>query len=193
MGRSAVRVAQAADYHNAGTVEFLMDPDGNYYFIEMNARIQVEHPVTEMVTGLDLVKEQIRIAAGEKLELTQRRVALQGSAIECRINAEDYANGFKPSSGLITRFSVPGGPGVRLDTHACDGYTVSPYYDSLVAKLVVHKPTRGEAIQCMHRALEEFRIEGVRTTIPLCLQIFENKRFVEGRFDTGFIDNMHLG
>jgi len=193
MGRAALRVARAASYHNAGTVEFLLDPDGSFYFIEMNARIQVEHPVTEMVTGLDLVKEQIRIAAGERLELTQRRVSIQGAAIECRINAEDYANGFKPCSGQIERFTAPGGLGVRLDTHVYAGYTVSPYYDSLLAKLIVYKATRQEAIQCMHRALEEFRIEGVKTTIPLYLQIFENKRFVEGRFDTNFIDNMHLG
>ncbi len=193
LGRAALRVARAAKYTNAGTVEFLLDPDRHFYFIEVNARIQVEHPVTEMVTGVDIVKEQIHIAAGEPLTLTQRRITIQGAAIECRINAEDYTNGFKPSSGRITEFVAPGGPGVRLDTHAYTGYQVSPHYDSLLAKLVVYKPTRQEAIQCMRRALEEFRIDGVKTTVPLYAQIFQNKRFVEGRFDTGFIDNLYLG
>jgi acetyl-CoA carboxylase biotin carboxylase subunit len=192
-GRAALRVARAANYTNAGTVEFLLDPEGHFYFIEVNARIQVEHPVTEMVTGVDIVKEQIRIAAGEPLSVTQRQVVIQGAAIECRINAEDYTNGFKPSSGSITQFIAPGGPGVRLDTHAYPGYTVSPYYDSLIAKLVVHKPTRQEAIQCMRRALEEFHIDGIKTTIPLYAQVFQNRRFVDGHFDTGFIDSLFLG
>jgi len=193
LGRAALRMARASKYTNAGTVEFLLDADGRFYFIEVNARIQVEHPVTEMVTGVDIVREQIRIAAGEPLTLTQRRLTIEGNAIECRINAEDHTNGFKPSSGRITQFAPPGGPGVRLDTHAYPGYEVTPYYDSLVAKLIVHKPTRQEAIQCMRRALEEFRIEGVKTTVPLYTQIFQNKRFVEGRFDTGFIDDLYLG
>ncbi len=193
LGRAALRVARAAGYTNAGTVEFLLDADNRFYFIEVNARIQVEHPVTEMVTGVDLVKEQIRIAAGEPLGLTQRRVEVQGWAFECRINAEDHTNGFKPSSGSITQFAPPGGPGVRVDSHAYSGYEVSPYYDSLLAKLIVFKPSRREAIQCMRGALEEFRIDGVKTTIPLYVQLFENKRFLEGRFDTGFIDNLYLG
>jgi acetyl-CoA carboxylase, biotin carboxylase subunit len=185
---AAVRLAKAADYQNAGTCEFLVDRQNRYYFIEVNARIQVEHPVTELVTGIDLVREQIRIAAGEKLAFTQKDVVPRGAAIECRINAEDPANGFRPSPGVITRWQVPGGPGVRLDTHATAGYRVPPNYDSLVAKLLVHQPTRAEALACMRRALAEFVVEGIKTTIPLHREILTHSSFLEGQVDTTFIE-----
>jgi acetyl-CoA carboxylase, biotin carboxylase subunit len=185
---AAVRLVQAAAYHNAGTCEFLVDKDHRFYFIEVNARIQVEHPVTELVTGIDLVQEQIRIAAGEPLRWTQGEVPQRGVAIECRINAEDPDANFRPSPGLISRWQVPGGPGVRLDTHVVPGYRVPPNYDSLLAKLIVHRPTRLEAIACMRRALAEFVVEGVRTTIPLHQQIFNHSAFIEGQVDTTFIE-----
>jgi acetyl-CoA carboxylase biotin carboxylase subunit len=186
--RSAVRLIQAASYQNAGTCEFLVDKQNRFYFIEVNARIQVEHPVTELVTGIDLVREQIRIAAGEPLRFTQDDVHQTGSAIECRINAEDPAADFRPSPGTITRWQAPGGPGVRLDTHAAAGYRVPPNYDSLVAKLLVHQPSRPEALACMRRALAEFVVEGIKTTIPLHREIFNNSAFIEGRVDTTFIE-----
>src|SRR5262249_22698382 len=151
----------AAGYHSAGTCEFLLDKDNKFYFIEVNARIQVEHPVSELVTGIDLVKEQIRVAAGEKLTFSQKDVQLRGAAIECRINAEDPAKDFRPSPGLITKWIPPGGPGVRLDSHVSQGYRVPPNYDSLIAKLLVHRPTRTEAINTMRRALREFVVQGV--------------------------------
>ena len=151
---SAVRLVKESGYYNAGTCEFLLDKDNKFYFIEVNARIQVEHPVTELVTGIDLVREQIRIAAGEKLRFKQKDIVQRGHAIECRINAEDPANNFRATPGTITRWQPPGGPGVRLDTHACQGYRVPPNYDSMVAKLLVHQPTRVEAIACMKRAFE---------------------------------------
>jgi acetyl-CoA carboxylase biotin carboxylase subunit len=185
---AAVRLVKAAGYQNAGTCEFLVDKANRFYFIEVNARIQVEHPVTELVTGLDLVREQIRIAAGESLRFTQADVVHRGTAIECRINAEDPQAGFRPSPGTITRWQAPGGPGVRLDTHACHGYRVPPNYDSLVAKLLVHQPTRLEAIAAMRRALAEFVIEGIRTTIPLHREIFNHSAFIEGQVDTTFIE-----
>jgi acetyl-CoA carboxylase biotin carboxylase subunit len=185
---AAVRLVKAAAYHNAGTCEFLVDKDHRFYFIEVNARIQVEHPVTELVTGVDLVQEQIRIAAGEPLRLNQGDVPQRGVAIECRINAEDPDADFRPSPGLIGRWQVPGGPGVRLDTHVVPGYRVPPNYDSLLAKLIVHRPTRPEAIACMRRALAEFVVEGVRTTIPLHQQIFNHSAFIEGQVDTTFIE-----
>jgi acetyl-CoA carboxylase biotin carboxylase subunit len=185
---AAVRLVKAAGYQNAGTCEFLVDKSNRFYFIEVNARIQVEHPVTELVTGLDLVREQIRIAAGEPLRFTQADVVHRGTAIECRINAEDPEAGFRPSPGTITRWQAPGGPGVRLDTHACHGYRVPPNYDSLVAKLLVHQPTRLEAIAAMRRALAEFVIEGIRTTIPLHREIFNHSAFIEGQVDTTFIE-----
>lgn len=188
MCASAVRLAQAAGYHNAGTCEFLVDKDHRFYFIEVNARIQVEHPVTELVTGIDLVQEQIRIAAGEPLRFHQGEIAQRGVAIECRINAEDPDADFRPSPGLIARWQVPGGPGVRLDTHVVPGYRVPPNYDSLLAKLIVHRPTRPEAIATMRRALAEFVVEGVRTTIPLHQQIFNHSAFIEGQVDTTFIE-----
>jgi len=184
---AAVKLVKAAGYQNAGTCEFLVDKSNRFYFIEVNARIQVEHPVTELVTGLDLVREQIRIAAGEPLRFAQADVVPRGAAMECRINAEDPAAGFRPSPGTITRWQVPGGPGVRLDTHACQGYRVPPNYDSLVAKLLVHQPTRLEALAAMRRALAEFVVEGISTTIPLHREIFNHSAFIEGQVDTTFI------
>src|SRR3954451_10706774 len=185
---AAVKMVKAAGYHNAGTCEFLLDAQYNFYFIEVNARIQVEHPVTELVTGIDLVREQIRIAAGEPLRFSQEELVHRGCAIECRINAEDPAADFRPSPGLITRWQPPGGPGVRLDTHAAAGYRVPPNYDSLVAKLLVYQPTRAEAIATMRRALDEFIVEGIKTTIPLHREIMNHPAFVEGRVDTTFIE-----
>ncbi|MGE3805240.1 MAG: acetyl-CoA carboxylase biotin carboxylase subunit [Gemmataceae bacterium] len=185
---SAVRLVRQAGYYSAGTCEFLVDKQHRYYFIEVNARIQVEHPVTELVTGIDLVQEQIRIAAGEKLRWTQADVEHRGCAIECRINAEDPANDFRPSPGVVSRWQPPGGPGVRLDSHVVQGYRVPPNYDSLIAKLIVHRPTRAEAIATMRRALVEFGVEGVKTTIPLHLEIFTQTSFVDGLVDTGLIE-----
>lgn len=185
---AAVRLVQAAGYQNAGTCEFLLDKDNRFYFIEVNARIQVEHPVTELVTGIDLVQMQIRIAAGEPLPFQQADVEHRGSAIECRINAEDPAAGFRPSPGQVTRWQPPGGPGVRLDSHVVAGYRVPPNYDSLMAKLLVHQPTRAQALATMRRALAEFVVEGVQTTIPLHREIFSNGNFVAGRVDTTFIE-----
>ena len=185
---AAVKLAKAAGYQNAGTCEFLVDKQGRFYFIEVNARLQVEHPVTELVTGIDLVREQIRLAAGEPLRFRQEDIPHGGVAIECRINAEDPSAGFRPSPGLITRWQPPGGPGVRLDSHATAGYRVPPTYDSLVAKLLVHQPTRPEAIACMRRALAEFTIEGVHTTVPLHREIFNHSSFIEGQVDTTFIE-----
>ncbi len=185
---SAVRLVKESGYYNAGTCEFLLDKNNKFYFIEVNARIQVEHPVTELVTGIDLVREQIRIAAGEKLRFKQKDITQRGHAIECRINAEDPANNFRATPGTITRWQPPGGPGVRLDTHACHGYRVPPNYDSMVAKLLVHQPTRVEAIACMKRALGEFVVEGIKTTIPIHREIMSNNAFLEGRVDTTFIE-----
>jgi acetyl-CoA carboxylase biotin carboxylase subunit len=185
---AAVRLIRAAKYTNAGTVEFIVDRHGKFYFIEVNARIQVEHPVTEMVTGIDLIKAQIRVAADEPLWFRQEDVRPQGHAIECRINAEDPTKGFRPSPGTIHRMIPPGGFGVRLDTHVHTGYTVSPHYDSLIGKLLVHQPTRDEAIASMKRALAEMRIEGVKTTVPLSLEILDHPAFVEARVDTTFIE-----
>jgi acetyl-CoA carboxylase biotin carboxylase subunit len=186
--QAAVRLIRMAAYQNAGTCEFLVDKQHRYYFIEVNARIQVEHPVTELVTGIDLVREQIRIAAGEPLRLKQDEVPHRGVAIECRINAEDPSADFRPSPGQITRWQVPGGPGVRLDTHVVPGYRVPPNYDSLVAKLLVHQPTRAEAFGCMRRALAEFVVDGIKTTIPLHREIFNHSSFIEGQVDTTFIE-----
>jgi acetyl-CoA carboxylase biotin carboxylase subunit len=185
---AAVKLVRAANYANAGTCEFLVDRQHNFYFIEVNARIQVEHPVTELVTGIDLVREQIRIAAGEPLRFKQEDVVHRGCAIECRINAEDPNNDFRPSPGLITRWELPGGPGVRVDSHAVFGYRVPPNYDSLVAKLLVHQPTRTEALAAMRRALAEFRVEGIHTTIPLHREIFNHSAFIEAQVDTTFIE-----
>jgi acetyl-CoA carboxylase biotin carboxylase subunit len=189
---AAVRLIKTAGYTNAGTVEFIVDQQSDFYFIEVNARIQVEHPVTEMVTGIDLIKQQIRIAAGEKLPFTQEQIIHRGVSIECRINAEDPAKNFQPSPGRIERMYVPGGFGVRFDSHAHTGYTVSPHYDSMIGKLIVHQPTRAEAIECMQRALSEFRIEGIKTTIPLHKKILGHAAFAEGRIDTTFIERNNL-
>ncbi len=186
--KAAVRLARAAGYYNAGTIEFLVDPKGNFYLLEMNTRIQVEHPVTEMVTNKDLVQTQIRVAAGEPLSLKQRDVRQRGHAIECRINAEDPANGFRPCPGRIDVFRAPGGFGVRIDTYASAGASVSPRYDSMIAKLIVHRPTRAEAIACMRRCLQEFVIEPIQTTIPIHREIFSHAQFIRGEVDTGFIE-----
>jgi acetyl-CoA carboxylase biotin carboxylase subunit len=190
---AAVRLAEAAGYYSAGTCEFLVDENENFYFMEVNARIQVEHPVTELVTGVDLVQWQIRIAAGENLTLKQDEIEQRGSAIECRINAESPEENFRPCPGRIDQFIAPGGPGVRLDTHAYAGYTVGPNYDSMIAKLLVHRPTRAEAIHSMRRALEEFVIRPIKTTIPVHRFIFEHADFYEGNVDTHFIEREYMG
>jgi len=187
MGTAAVAAARAAGYVNAGTIEFVLAPDGQFYFIEMNTRIQVEHPVTELVTGLDLVREQLRIAAGLPLSLTQEEVSLTGHAIECRVNAEDAAAGFRPCPGTTEFLHFPGGPGVRVDSMLYNGYAVSPYYDSLVAKIIVHAPTRLEAIRRMRRALEELVIQGYPTTADFCHLILHHPDFIKGQYDTGFL------
>jgi acetyl-CoA carboxylase biotin carboxylase subunit len=186
--QSAIRIIKQANYVNAGTVEFLLDKDKHFYFIEVNTRIQVEHPVSEMVTGRDLIKMQLQIASGEKLELTQKDIKHRGVAIECRINAEDPANGFSPSPGMITRYIPPGGPGVRVDTHVYQGWNVSPNYDSMLCKLIVHQPSRAEAIATMRRALSEFVIEPIKTTIPACLAILSHNLFVKSKVDTEFVE-----
>ena len=187
---SAVRLVKAAGYANAGTVEFLVDKKQNFYILEVNARIQVEHPVTEQVTGIDLIKEQIRIASGEPLSFKQKDIPQIGHAIECRINAEDPARNFAPSPGMITEMRPPGGPGVRLDSHAYAGYRIPPNYDSMIGKLIVHRPTRAEAISTMKRALSEFHIAPIKTTIPLHLQIMDNHDFQSGDVDTGFVERV---
>ena len=189
---SAVKLAKAVGFTNAGTVEFVLDPENRFYFIEVNARIQVEHPVTEMVTGVDLVKEQLRVAAGEKLSVSQDRVKVNGHAIECRINAEDPDDDFKPCPGRITSVIPPGGPGVRLDSHIYAGYEVPSLYDSLLGKLIVHKPTREEAIVTMRRALDEFVIEGIKTNLPMHRRIMRNTVFVGGEYNTAFIEKHML-
>jgi len=186
--KAAVRLARAANYYSAGTVEFLVDRKGKFYFLEMNTRIQVEHPVTEMVTNHDLVAWQIRVAAGEPLALRQRDIKQQGAAIECRINAENPAEDFRPCPGRITTFQPPGGLGVRVDTHVHAGMTISPRYDSMIAKLIVHRSSREEAIACLRRCLEEFAVEPIATTLPLYREICEHPRFLAGDIDTGFIE-----
>ncbi len=187
MGRAAVRVARAAGYYSAGTVEFLLGDDGKFYFMEMNTRIQVEHCVTEEVTGIDLIKEQIRIAAGEPLQIQQKEVRCQGHAIECRINAEDPAEGFRPSPGKLTALHFPGGPGIRVDTHTYTEYLVPPYYDSLLAKLVAYGPDRITAIRRMERALDEFVAEGIKTNAPFLRRLVSSDRFIKGDFHTGSV------
>ena len=188
MGSVAVRSAQAVGYVNAGTIEFLVDKDKNFYFLEMNTRLQVEHPVTEMVTGVDIVKEQIRIARGRQLRSTQENIHMNGWAIECRINAEDPYNSFIPSTGQITHSLLPTGPGVRVDTGIYPGFEISPYYDSLISKLIVWGETRAEAILRMRRALEEYKIVGVRTNIPFHQNLMDSHRFMGGQFDTRFVE-----
>ncbi len=190
LGDAAVRLAQSAGYVNAGTCEFLVDADNKFYFIEVNARIQVEHPVTEMVTGIDLVKQQIRIAAGEKLPFTQQDIVTRGHAMEVRINCEDPDNDFRPSPGKITALRIPGGPGIRWDSHVQVGYSVPPNYDSLVGKLIVHGADRTEALAKMRRALDELVIEGIHTTIPLHKRIFRNRDFIAGHVDTTWVERV---
>jgi acetyl-CoA carboxylase biotin carboxylase subunit len=189
---AAVRLAREAGYHNAGTVEFMLDSDDRFYFLEANTRIQVEHPVTEKVTDVDLVKWQLRIASGEKLTLSQKGIRPRGAAIECRINAEDCEQGFRPSPGRVDAFVAPGGLGVRWDSHVYQGYVIPPTYDSLVGKLIVHRPTRPEAIATARRALEEFVIYPNKTTAPLCREILSHERFVNGEWDTTFIEREML-
>ncbi|HKP95631.1 MAG TPA: acetyl-CoA carboxylase biotin carboxylase subunit [Fibrobacteria bacterium] len=188
MGKTAVAGALGAGYYNAGTIEFLFDKDSSFYFMEMNTRIQVEHPVTEAVTGIDLVRAQILVAAGEKLEFSQKSIMMAGHSIECRINAEDPFNDFRPSPGTITDFHLPGGMGVRIDTHCYSGYEVPPNYDSMIAKLIVHAPTREYAIARMLRALDEFVIMGVKTTIPLHKRILQHPLFAKGQYSTKFLE-----
>ena len=191
MGAAAVAAARAAGYVNAGTIEFVLAPDGQFYFIEMNTRIQVEHPVTEMVTGLDLIREQIRIAAGQPLSVKQEEVRLHGHAIECRINAEDPAADFRPGAGTVSFLHLPGGCGVRVDSALYTGCTLSPFYDSMIAKVIVHAPTRLEAIRRMRRALEELVVEGVATNAELAHLILYHPDYIKGAYDTGFI-GQHL-
>jgi acetyl-CoA carboxylase, biotin carboxylase subunit len=190
MGAAAVAAARAVNYSGVGTVEFLLDRDGNFYFIEMNTRIQVEHPVTEWVTGVDLVKAQIRVASGEPIGFKQEDVRMNGHAIECRINAEDPEADFAPSPETIHALRLPAGPGVRVDTHIYEGYTVPHYYDSLIAKLIVHDHSREEAVARMRRALAEFSADGIKTTVPFLQRILHAKDFRTGHYDTGFVENM---
>ena len=187
MGEMAVAIARSVKYRNAGTIEFLMDVDRKYYFMEMNTRIQVEHPVTELVTGIDLVKEQIRVAAGLPLSFTQDQITVRGHSMECRINAEDPVK-FTPSPGTITAFNPPGGPGIRVETAAYTQYVIPQYYDSMIAKLVVYADTRDDAIMRMKRALNEFIIEGVKTTIPMHKKILDDPDFQSGNISTKFME-----
>ncbi|MDD3374756.1 MAG: acetyl-CoA carboxylase biotin carboxylase subunit [Candidatus Omnitrophica bacterium] len=190
MGEMAVKGAKAVNYRGVGTVEFLLDEDGSFYFMEMNTRVQVEHPVTEMVTGVDIVKEQIRAAAGEKLKIKQEDVKISGAAIECRINAEDPDNNFMPCPGRIEELNLPGGPGVRVDTHIYPKYMISPFYDSMVAKLIVHGKTRAEAIKTLVRALDEFYIAPIKTTVNFHKRILQNPDFLKGTVSTNFLEKM---
>ncbi len=191
MGEIAVKGAKYVGYESAGTIEFLMDKDYNFYFMEMNTRIQVEHPVTEMVYGVDLIKEQIRIAAGEKLQIRQKEMFPRGHAIECRINAEDPERNFMPAPGVIENLHLPGGPGIRVDTHIYNSYRVPPYYDSLIAKLIVAARNRKDAISRMRRALDEFVVEGIKTTIPFHKFVINTREFIEGDFDTHFLEKIY--
>jgi acetyl-CoA carboxylase biotin carboxylase subunit len=190
MGEAAIKAAKAANYRGVGTVEFLLDKNEDFFFMEMNTRIQVEHPVTEMITGLDLVKEQIRVAQGEKLRIKQEDVRITGHAIEVRVNAEDPDNNFIPCPGTIEQLNLPGGPGVRIDTHIYPGYKISPYYDSMIAKLIVYGRDRAEAIRMMRRALDEFYVAPIKTTIPLHMQIMNHPLFVKGQVSTHFLEKM---
>jgi len=190
MGEAAIKGCKAVGYEGAGTIEFLVDKNRNFYFMEMNTRIQVEHPVTEQVTGHDLIKLQLQVAAGEKL--STKKITFRGHAIECRINAEDPAQNFRPSPGLITDFHMPGGFGVRVDTHSYAGYHVPPYYDSLIAKLVVFAQTRDGAISKMASALDEFTVGGIKTTIPFHRQVMKDDRFRSGKFDTSFLESFRF-
>ena len=190
IGKAAVKAAKAANYSSAGTIEFLYTEDGSFYFMEMNTRIQVEHPVTEAVTRIDLIKEQIRIAAGERLSIRQKDVRFEGHAIECRLNAEDPARNFTPCPGTLSLFIPAGGPNVRVDTHVYSGYKVPPHYDSMLGKLIVWGPTRSDALATALRGLDETVIDGVKTTIPFQKQILNHKNFIEGNYDTGFVERL---
>jgi acetyl-CoA carboxylase biotin carboxylase subunit len=190
IGEYAVKAARAFKYRNAGTVEFIVDPEGNIFFMEMNTRLQVEHPVTEYVSGVDIVKEQIKLAAGFPVELKQTKIRLTGHSIECRINAEDPER-FIPCPGRITFLSLPGGPGVRVDTAAYNGCVIPSHYDSLVAKLIVYGTDRAEAVAKMRRALDEFIIEGIKTTIPFHKKVLSDPDFLQGDFNTGFVERMN--
>ena len=192
MMKAALKAVRAVDYRNAGTIEFLLDERGQFYFMEMNTRVQVEHPVTELVSGVDIVRRQILIAAGHKLPYTQKDIALKGHAIECRINAENPAQGFRPCPGTIQALHMPGGPGVRIDSAIYQGYTITPYYDSMIAKLIVYAPTRKEAILKMRWALAEFLVEGVDTNIEFQLNLVKDPDFETGNFDIGFLDRKNF-
>ena len=188
--KAAIKAAKSIQFRNAGTVEFVIDEDAKFYFLELNARIQVEHTISEMITGIDLVKEQIRLATGDRLGYDQSQIQFNGHAIECRINAEDPGNNFAPSPGLIRHCLLPGGIGVRLDTHIYTGYTIPPYYDSLVGKLITHGQDRTEAIARMRRALSELTIEGIKTTIPLHKRIMRDNRFLSGTVSTSCLEKL---
>jgi acetyl/propionyl-CoA carboxylase alpha subunit len=188
IGRVAVAAARAVNYVNAGTIEMMMDKEKNFYFLEMNTRLQVEHPVTELVTGVDIAQEQLRIARGRRLRWTQEDIKMKGWAIECRINAEDPYNGFMPSTGRITHVTLPSGPGIRVDTGVYAGYEITPYYDSMISKLICYGETRGEAVLRMRRALEEYRIMGVKTNIPFHQHMMDSHRFLTAAFDTSFVE-----
>ena len=190
LGEAALKGIKSVDYVSVGTIEFLLDSKSNFYFMEMNTRIQVEHPVTEMVTGLDLIKEQIKVAAGEKIKLKQEDIKLRGAAIECRINAEDYENNFMPCPGKIDMLVLPGGPGIRVDSHIYPGYEISPYYDSLVAKVITYGRNRHEAIRKMSRALHEFHISPIKTTVPFHLRLMDNPLFLKGDISTHFVQEL---
>lgn len=193
MGEAAVRGAKSISYQGAGTAEFLLDSNRNFYFMEMNARIQVEHPVTEEATQLDLIKEQISVASGEKLSMTQGDIGLRGHAIECRVNAEDPENGFRPSPGTISYLHMPGGPGVRVDSHVYSGYDIPPHYDSMIGKIITSGADRDEAISRMSRALGETIIEGIQTTIPFHLRVMADSHFRSGEYDTGYVERLLSG
>lgn len=188
MGKFAAKLAKGIGYDSVGTLEFLVDKNMNFYFMEMNTRIQVEHTVSEEITGVDLIKEQIRVAAGEKLSVSQKDINIDGHVIECRINAEDSENGFLPSSGILEKYIPSGGIGVRIDSHSYQNYEIPPYYDSMIAKLIVKGKNREEAIERMKRALKEFIIEGVDTTIPFHLKVLDNQDFKNGTIYTNFIE-----
>jgi acetyl-CoA carboxylase biotin carboxylase subunit len=190
LGETAIRVARSVGYSNAGTMEFLVDKNKNFYFMEVNARLQVEHPVTELVTGIDIVQQQILLAQGEKLTLKQDEIHLNGWSIECRINAADPADNFMPSPGVIKNLILPGGPGVRVDTHIFNQYEISPFYDSLIGKLVVWAENRYMAIKRMQRALSEFRIEGIASTIPFHQSVLQHEDFIQGDIDTHFLEKL---
>jgi acetyl-CoA carboxylase biotin carboxylase subunit len=192
IGNVAAKGAKQVGYYSAGTIEFLLDEDKNFYFMEMNTRIQVEHPVSELVANLDLVKEQIRVAAGEKLDVRQKDIEIKGHAIECRINAEDWERNFMPNPGKVEVFHLPGGPGIRIDSHVYQEYKIPPFYDSLIAKLIAYGRDREEALARMNRALDEFFIEGIKTTIPFHKRLINHPDFVAGKFDTGFLDRVDL-